>query len=83
LVTFSAREAVVRNLTAYRDQCRQFGYEADPAQLGWAAPVYVADTEEKAQNEARVAIEALFNDFLTLPPEMLLPPGYTSAQSLK
>ena len=83
LVTFSAREAVVRNLTAYRDQCRQFGYEADPGQLGWAAPVYVADTEEKAQNEARAAIEALFNDFLTLPPEMLLPPGYTSAQSLK
>jgi alkanesulfonate monooxygenase SsuD/methylene tetrahydromethanopterin reductase-like flavin-dependent oxidoreductase (luciferase family) len=83
LVTFSAREAVVRNLTAYRDQCRQFGYEADPGQLGWAAPVYVADTEEKAQNEARIAVEALFNDFLTLPPEMLLPPGYTSAQSLK
>ena len=83
LVTFSAREAVVRNLGAYRDQCRQFGYEADPAQLGWAAPVYVADTEERAQNEARIAVEALFNDFLTLPPEMLLPPGYTSAQSLK
>ena len=34
-------------------------------------------------SESRSAIEALFNDYLTLPMEMLLPPGYTSVESLK
>ena len=34
-------------------------------------------------SESRAAIEALFNDYLTLPMEMLLPPGYTSVESLK
>jgi alkanesulfonate monooxygenase SsuD/methylene tetrahydromethanopterin reductase-like flavin-dependent oxidoreductase (luciferase family) len=83
LVTFSAREAVIKNLLAYRDQTQKYGYEAHSSQLGWAAPVYVADTVEKAMQESREAIEALFNDYLTLPMEMLLPPGYTSIESLK
>jgi alkanesulfonate monooxygenase SsuD/methylene tetrahydromethanopterin reductase-like flavin-dependent oxidoreductase (luciferase family) len=83
LVTFSARESVIKNLTAYREQCREFSYEAEPGQLGWAAPVYVADTEERAKDEARAGLEALFNDLLKLPPEMLLPPGYTSIASMK
>ncbi len=83
LVTFSAREAVIKNLLAYRDQTQKYGYEAQSSQLGWAAPVYVADTVEKAMQESREAIEALFNDYLTLPMEMLLPPGYTSIESLK
>ena len=83
LVTFSAREAVIKNLLAYKDQTQKYGYEAQSSQLGWAAPVYVADTVEKAMQESREAIEALFNDYLTLPMEMLLPPGYTSIESLK
>jgi alkanesulfonate monooxygenase SsuD/methylene tetrahydromethanopterin reductase-like flavin-dependent oxidoreductase (luciferase family) len=83
LVTFSAREAVIKNLLAYKDQTQKYGYEAQSSQLGWAAPVYVADTLEKAMQESREAIEALFNDYLTLPMEMLLPPGYTSIESLK
>lgn len=83
LVTFSAREAVLKNLLAYKDQTQKYGYEAQPYQLGWAAPVYVAETLEKAMSESRSAIEALFNDYLTLPMEMLLPPGYTSVESLK
>jgi alkanesulfonate monooxygenase SsuD/methylene tetrahydromethanopterin reductase-like flavin-dependent oxidoreductase (luciferase family) len=83
LVTFSACEAVIKNLLAYKSQAQKYGYEAQPYQLGWAAPVYVADTIEQAMSESRAAIEALFNDYLTLPMEMLLPPGYTSVESLK
>lgn len=83
LVTFSARDSVIRNLTAYREQTRKYGYEAVPGQLGWAAPVYVAETEERAKEEARAGLETLFNDYLTLPTEMLLPPGYTSMASMK
>ncbi len=83
LVTFSARDSVIRNLTAYREQTRKYGYEASEGQLGWAAPVYVAETEERAKEEARAGLEALFNDYLNLSMEMLLPPGYTSVASMK
>ena len=83
LVTFSPEEAVVRNLNAYRTQAEHYGYRATSDQFGWSAPVYVAETEEKAIAEARVGIETLFNNFLTLPAQMLLPPGYTSMASMK
>lgn len=52
-------------------------------QLGWAAPIYVADSDELAKDEARAGIESLFNEYLANPWEMLLPPGYTSLQSMK
>jgi len=83
LVTFSAEELVIRYLTMYRDQAREFGYAASGDQLGWAAPIYVADTDERAREEAKAGVESLFNDYLSNPWEMLLPPGYMSMASLK
>ena len=83
LITFTPTERVVGYLNTYRDQCREYGYEAVPEQLGWALPIYVADTEERAINEARHAMEALFADFFRMSFEQLLPPGYTSAVSIK
>jgi alkanesulfonate monooxygenase SsuD/methylene tetrahydromethanopterin reductase-like flavin-dependent oxidoreductase (luciferase family) len=83
LVTFSGRELVARYLNMYREQAKQYGYEASADQLVWASPVYVADTDERAKEEARAGIETLFNDFLNVPWEMLLPPGYTSLPSMK
>ena len=64
LVTFSGRELVARYLNLYREQARQYGYEASGDQLGWACPIYVAETDERARAEARAGIETLFNDFL-------------------
>jgi len=83
LVTFSGHELVARYLNLYREAARQFGYAAAGDQLGWAAPIYVADTDERARAEAKAGIESLFNDFLANPWEMLLPPGYTSLSSMK
>jgi alkanesulfonate monooxygenase SsuD/methylene tetrahydromethanopterin reductase-like flavin-dependent oxidoreductase (luciferase family) len=83
LITFSAQELVMRYLGLYREQARQQGYEASGDQLGWAAPIYVADTDEQAREEARAPAESLFNDYLSNPWEMLLPPGYTSLSSTK
>jgi alkanesulfonate monooxygenase SsuD/methylene tetrahydromethanopterin reductase-like flavin-dependent oxidoreductase (luciferase family) len=74
---------VARYLNLYREQAREYGYEASSSQLGWASPVYVADTDERAQKEARAGMESLFNDFLAVPFQMLLPPGYTSLPSMK
>jgi alkanesulfonate monooxygenase SsuD/methylene tetrahydromethanopterin reductase-like flavin-dependent oxidoreductase (luciferase family) len=83
LVTFSSETSVVRYLNMYKDEAKKHGYEASGDQLGWALPVYVADTDERAQAEARRPLETLFNNFLRMPWEMLLPPGYTSISSLK
>ena len=83
LVTFSGRDLVARYLNLYREQAKQFGYECSPNQLGWASPVYVADTDARAKEEARAGMESLFNDFLAVPFQMLLPPGYTSLSSMK
>ncbi|SCK15002.1 Flavin-dependent oxidoreductase, luciferase family (includes alkanesulfonate monooxygenase SsuD and methylene tetrahydromethanopterin reductase) [Variovorax sp. HW608] len=83
MITFAPRDAVVKNLTAYRDKAREYGYEPTSSQFGWAAPVYVADTLERAMAEAREGIETMFNDFLRMPQRMLMPPGYTSLASMK
>src|SRR5262245_34682619 len=83
LVTFSSEQAVVRYLTMYRDEAKAHGYTASGDQLGWAVPIYVADTDARARDEAKAGLETLFNNFLRMPWEMLLPPGYTSIASLK
>jgi alkanesulfonate monooxygenase SsuD/methylene tetrahydromethanopterin reductase-like flavin-dependent oxidoreductase (luciferase family) len=83
LQTFSPANVVQRYLKMYRDTCEGFGYEAEDRQLGWAVPVYVAATDEAARAEAKPHFEAFRNVFLKMPVEMLLPPGYTSRESLK
>jgi alkanesulfonate monooxygenase SsuD/methylene tetrahydromethanopterin reductase-like flavin-dependent oxidoreductase (luciferase family) len=83
LQTFSPANVVQRYLTMYRDTCKSLGYVAEDRQLGWAVPVYVAATDDAARSEAKAHFEAFRNVFLKMPPEMLLPPGYTSRESLK
>jgi alkanesulfonate monooxygenase SsuD/methylene tetrahydromethanopterin reductase-like flavin-dependent oxidoreductase (luciferase family) len=83
LITFAAQDLVARYHLEYREQTRRFGYEASGDQLGWAVPIYVADTDESAKAEAGAAIESLFNTYLPNPWEMLVPPGYTSIASTK
>ena len=83
LVTFSSADLVARYHNTYRDQARRYGYEPTAEQLGWACPIYVAQTDERAREEAGRAVETLFNDFLRQSFEMLMPPGYTSIGSMK
>ena len=83
IVTFSPEEAVVRNLGLYSKQAETFGYKASAGQLGWSAPFYIAETIEQAMADARAGIDSLFNNYLVLPMQMLMPPGYTSVASMK
>jgi alkanesulfonate monooxygenase SsuD/methylene tetrahydromethanopterin reductase-like flavin-dependent oxidoreductase (luciferase family) len=81
---YSPVASVVRYLNMYRETAqRMYGYTASSEQIGWAAPVYIADTDEQARAEAAPHIETLFNRLLRLPFEMLFPPGYLTANSLK
>ncbi len=83
LQTFSPIKTVGRYLQMYRDAARQMGYTASPRQLGWASMVYVGDTDESALREAGPHFEVFRNRFLKKPVEMLLPPGYSSRESMK
>jgi alkanesulfonate monooxygenase SsuD/methylene tetrahydromethanopterin reductase-like flavin-dependent oxidoreductase (luciferase family) len=83
LQTFSPVKVVGRYLKMYRDTCQGYGYTAKDSQLGWAVPVYVGETDESARREAKPHFEAFRNVFVRMPLEMLLPPGYTSRESLK
>ena len=83
LQTFSPADQLKRFMDMYRAQANKYGYEASPQQLGWATPIYVAETDEQAKREAKVHIEAFYNKFLRMPFEMLLPPGYLSLASMQ
>ena len=83
LQTFSPAAVVEKYLKSYRDTAQGYGYEAADSQLGWAVPVYVSDTDDQARKEAKVHFELFRNRLLKMPIEMLLPPGYTSRDSLK
>jgi alkanesulfonate monooxygenase SsuD/methylene tetrahydromethanopterin reductase-like flavin-dependent oxidoreductase (luciferase family) len=82
LQTFSPVDQLARFMAMYQQQAQKYGYQALPQQLGWATPVYVSDSDESALREARPHIEALYNKFLRMPVEMLLPPGYLSLTSM-
>jgi alkanesulfonate monooxygenase SsuD/methylene tetrahydromethanopterin reductase-like flavin-dependent oxidoreductase (luciferase family) len=84
LQNYSPIASVVRYLNLYRETAeRVHGYTARSEQIGWAAPVYVADTDARAVAEARPHIETLFNKLLRVPFEQLFPPGYLSMATIK
>jgi alkanesulfonate monooxygenase SsuD/methylene tetrahydromethanopterin reductase-like flavin-dependent oxidoreductase (luciferase family) len=83
LQTFSPIKSVQKYLQMYRDRCAAYGYTCADSQLGWAVPVYVAESDEIARTEAKAHYEAFRNRFLKMPIEMLLPPGYSSIESMK
>ena len=81
--TYSPVDVITKFLDMYRQTAHDYGYEATSDQIGWCAPVYVAETDQKAIDEARPHIEMMFNVLLPRVSElMFLPPGYMSAQSL-
>ncbi|HUZ73980.1 MAG TPA: LLM class flavin-dependent oxidoreductase [Stellaceae bacterium] len=84
LQNYSPIASVQRYLNLYRETAeRVHGYTARSEQIGWAAPVYVADSDTKARAEAQPHIETLFNKLLRVPFEQIFPPGYLSLATIK
>ena len=83
LQTFSPIASVEKYLKQYLEIAKRHGYQATGDQLGWAVPLYVAETDEQARDEAAIHIENFFNKFLKTPMEYKMPPGYTSMASAK
>ena len=83
LQTFSPVKSAKKAFDLYRQVAQREGYQSQPSQLGWAVPIYVAETDEIARRELKPHIEAFFNKFLHYPLEMRMPPGYSSIASTK
>jgi len=68
-----------RMFKMFREACQKEGYEADPLQMGWLVPIFVAETDA----EARAQYEEHFWYFVKrlLPGITISPPGYTSLRS--
>jgi alkanesulfonate monooxygenase SsuD/methylene tetrahydromethanopterin reductase-like flavin-dependent oxidoreductase (luciferase family) len=81
--TLAPIATVARYFQLYRDEAEKAGYQASPDQLAWSNTIYVAETDAKAVREAKPHLEALANYFLKMPVEMLLPPGYTTPESIR
>jgi alkanesulfonate monooxygenase SsuD/methylene tetrahydromethanopterin reductase-like flavin-dependent oxidoreductase (luciferase family) len=60
----------------------RFGYEAQPEQLAFCVPCYVAETDEIARREAEPHLLWLFRLGLKYGP-FATPPGYISERSMK
>ena len=67
----------------YREAAAKHGYEASPYQLGHALPIYVAETDARAREEAERHLLWLYKKGLRMPLQMLFPPGYVTHESMK
>jgi alkanesulfonate monooxygenase SsuD/methylene tetrahydromethanopterin reductase-like flavin-dependent oxidoreductase (luciferase family) len=69
-----------RNFDMFRAAAQKCGYTSDPEQLGWLLPIYVAENDEKAWAEYEKHLWYFAHNLLR--GLTVLPPGYTSAQSI-
>jgi len=81
--TLSPIATVAKFFQMYREEADKAGYQSSPDQLAWSNSIYVGETDAKAMKEAKPHLEALANSFLGMPVEMLLPPGYSTIESIK
>ena len=68
-----------RVFATFREECERAGYKADPEQMGWVVPIYVAETDEKARREFEPHLWYFARKLLK--GIDLVPPGYTSIKS--
>jgi alkanesulfonate monooxygenase SsuD/methylene tetrahydromethanopterin reductase-like flavin-dependent oxidoreductase (luciferase family) len=68
-----------RMFAQFREACDKAGYTADPDQMGWGVPVYVAETDRQAREEFEPALWYFVRNLLK--GIGLSPPGYTSPRS--
>jgi alkanesulfonate monooxygenase SsuD/methylene tetrahydromethanopterin reductase-like flavin-dependent oxidoreductase (luciferase family) len=83
MTVYAPTRIVKRWFDGYRAAAAELEYEPDPEKLVLAIPAFLAETDEKAIEEARGPVEWLFHKGLKMPIEILFPPGYMSASSLR
>lgn len=82
--TYTPMDQLVRYYDMYRELAEtRFGYRAGPEKFGWTSLVYLAEDEKTAIEEARPHVEYFAERCFAIPPQMLIPPGYSSTSSFR
>jgi len=68
-----------RVFSQFREACDRAGYKANPEQMGWGIPIYVAETDRQAREEFEPHLWYFVKNLLKN--IGLTPPGYTSPTS--
>ena len=66
-----------------RARAAHYGHTMRPDQLPLMSFVYVAETQERAEQEYIGHLQRFFEDFTRTTPQFLAPPGYLSVEQLK
>lgn len=80
---YAPTPVVGRWFDGYRRAAEELGYTPDPEKIGLSIPIYVAETDEQAHREGREQLLWLFRKGLKQGPELMNPPGYMSASSMR
>jgi alkanesulfonate monooxygenase SsuD/methylene tetrahydromethanopterin reductase-like flavin-dependent oxidoreductase (luciferase family) len=80
---FVAKQRALELNNQLRRSAAEHGHQIKPEQLPLQVITYVAETKEKAEEEAIPHIRFFFEDALRTTPNFLGPPGYLSVAELK
>jgi len=78
-VPFFHIDVFKRVFAQFREACAKAGYEAQPEQMGWGVPTYVAETDKQAREEFEPHMWYFVRNLLK--GIGISPPGYTSPRS--
>jgi alkanesulfonate monooxygenase SsuD/methylene tetrahydromethanopterin reductase-like flavin-dependent oxidoreductase (luciferase family) len=68
-----------RMFAQFREACEKAGYTAQPEQMGWGVPIYVAESDRQAREEFEPHLWYFVRNLLK--GIRTTPPGYTSPRS--
>lgn len=78
--TYSSVDSLRRSFNGVREAAERYGYQASPYQLAWAVPIYVAETDARAHEEAERHLLYLFHYLSHRPLDVYFPVGYVSVE---
>ncbi len=82
MATFMPEDVLAKFFKFYREKARSYGYESTPNKLGHLVPIYVAESDQRAVDEAAAHVLWLYHKGLRHAPNFLVPPGYMSVPSM-
>jgi alkanesulfonate monooxygenase SsuD/methylene tetrahydromethanopterin reductase-like flavin-dependent oxidoreductase (luciferase family) len=80
---FTPKTQQIKTFKTMREMSAKYGHEMTPDKALFNAIVYVAETAEQAEREAKEHIKFFFMDALRTTPRFLAPPGYVSLEQFR
>jgi alkanesulfonate monooxygenase SsuD/methylene tetrahydromethanopterin reductase-like flavin-dependent oxidoreductase (luciferase family) len=77
------RAMTIKILDRFRELCREEGYEPEPWQSQLIVSVHVSETDESARQEIENYTLWEYQNYLNTKSTDLMPPGYTSVNSIR